>query len=416
MDKIPDVFEGVEKRIEVRFSDNRSLFRGLRSLSRAIWDEFCFKCRCSIIHHDSTVFYDSYILSESSLFVFDDRAMIKTCGTTVPLEGLDFLVVRARELGLTPIDMTYTRSNFLFPDLQVHPYNDVNRELDYLSEMVIGGELVPGKSSILGDMKGRYWFAHHKKFSLEYTSGDITVVTPPSASDRYRIYSGGSDHIMVDVIMTGIDKDTCKIYHKDPMKSDDVNAGIMGESLRMILPEFKTISGKCYDPCGYSCNAFHEDRYMTVHITPEEAFSYASVEALFPCDLEPLSTIENDYPALNHSISGSTVASDGDSSSALIFSISNFIQNVTSFFKPRDALITILSRCETTASDFESLASQLPTTFSVKSTPGKSKLIYSQSTDPISSQNMLGEDIVASSVFYSTVSSGGTGNKPPGLS
>jgi len=29
---------------------------------------------------------------------------------------------------------------------------------------------------------------------------------------------------------------------------------------------------------------------------------------------------------------------------------------------------------------------------------------------------MLGEDIVASSVFYSTVSSGGTGNKPPGLS
>ncbi len=416
MDNIPDVFEGVEKRIEIRFAEYDLLRNGLRSLSREIWNEFCSKCRCTIIHHDNTEFYDSYILSESSLFVFGNKVMIKTCGTTVPLEGVDFLVVKAREIGLLPTDMTYTRSSFLFPDLQVYPHNDLDREMDYLSKMVIDGVLVPGNSSILGDANGKYWFAHYKKFQPTSVAGDTTVVTPPNASRTFSIDGTGSEHIMVDVIMTGIDKDICAIYHKDPLRSDDVNSAIMGESLRGIIPDFKTISGKCYDPCGYSCNAFDDDRYLTVHITPEDAFSYASVEAVFPCDVDSITSLDRDNLALNHSISGSTVASDLDPSSTITSTISNFIQNVISTFRPQEALVTTLYRVDATGHDFESPVSQLPTYFSVNSSTGKSKLGYSQAIAPISSQELLGEDIVASSVFYSTVSSGGTGNKPPGLS
>ena len=119
-----NVFEGVEKRIEVCFTgSDTSPIDGLRSLDRSILDQLCGLCKCEIIHHAELEEFDSYILSESSLFVFPMRMMIKTCGTTVPLNGVDFIVRRAAEIGLRPLEFVYSRTNFLFPDLQQYPHN-----------------------------------------------------------------------------------------------------------------------------------------------------------------------------------------------------------------------------------------------------------------------------------------------------
>jgi len=419
MDAAPNVFEGVEKRIEIRFAPEIPCQLGLRALKRSVLDELCSKCKCAIIHHDETESFDAYILSESSLFVFKDRLMIKTCGTTVPLEGVNFLITQADAIGMQATDMIYTRCSFLFPDLQLQPHNDLKKELQYLSEMDILGRRVAGKSSILGDANGKYWLIHYKNFLSTDVGEDVPVVTPPHASHRcLSLASSQSGQIMVDIIMTGIDKMACDFYHKDSSKSDDANARVMGDSLKSVLPEFETISGKCYDPCGYSCNAFSGERYFTVHITPEEAFSYASVEAVFNDDVEGFatSTIPN-VSYLNHSISQSTVASENDDTSGnqLARNITNFIHNVASIFRPRQALVTMLVRGYASDTSCASLASQLPEKFSVKGA-GKSRSVYAQTTNYLTSENLLGEDIVASSVFYSSVSSGNTGNKPPGLS
>ena len=132
-----NVFEGVEKRIEVSFAGSDvSPPEGLRCLDRTLLDELCSRCKCEIIYETNLPGFDSYILSESSLFVFPLRIIIQTCGTTVPLNGVDFIVRKASELGLTVMEMVYSRTSFMFPELQQFPHNSLKVELDYLESLV----------------------------------------------------------------------------------------------------------------------------------------------------------------------------------------------------------------------------------------------------------------------------------------
>ncbi|CAL6362584.1 unnamed protein product [Bathycoccus prasinos] len=92
-------FEGVEKRIEINFrvaaDDNKStggiipVAGGLRCLSRAALDVCMTAAECEIVSVRSNEKFDAYVLSESSLFVFADKIVLKTCGTTKLLSAVD---------------------------------------------------------------------------------------------------------------------------------------------------------------------------------------------------------------------------------------------------------------------------------------------------------------------------------------
>jgi len=60
-------FEGVEKKLEIDFKKTNSV-DGIRSIPKDRWDELLNLINCKIVSHCKNEYFDSYVLSESSLF------------------------------------------------------------------------------------------------------------------------------------------------------------------------------------------------------------------------------------------------------------------------------------------------------------------------------------------------------------
>ena len=72
---------------------------------------------------------DSYLLSESSLFVYSHKLVMKTCGTTTLLMALEPLIAITSALGMTIEWLAYTRKDFIFPQVQKVPHRDPQEEV-----------------------------------------------------------------------------------------------------------------------------------------------------------------------------------------------------------------------------------------------------------------------------------------------
>lgn len=116
---IPGCFEGPEKTMEVVFKPTAGPEDGLRSLSRQQLDFLCTQAKCTILSCISNTYIDAYVLSESSLFIYKSRFIMKTCGTTTLLRCLSSLLQFADALGMELTWVGYSRKNLLFPNAQV---------------------------------------------------------------------------------------------------------------------------------------------------------------------------------------------------------------------------------------------------------------------------------------------------------
>ncbi len=81
-------FEGPEKVLEIDFAPGHGSARGLRDIPRGSWDGILTEAACTILDTLSNDKFDSYVLSESSLFVYPLKMILKTCGTTTLLKAI----------------------------------------------------------------------------------------------------------------------------------------------------------------------------------------------------------------------------------------------------------------------------------------------------------------------------------------
>ncbi|MQL84323.1 hypothetical protein Taro_016830 [Colocasia esculenta] len=263
-------FEGFEKRLELHFSGDDPLglrrLLGFESLERVL-----HAVQCSIVSAVGNRHVDAYVLSESSLFVYPNRIVIKTCGTTQLLRSVPCLLDKTGELGLRLQRCRYTRGSFIFPHAQPFPHSSFREEVLYLEEN-LPGSLCYRKARVLPSKTSHSWHV--------YAASERDDDALPEEDD------GGEDVLgtfTLEVCMTQLDRALARRFYRrrTDVSGGDVagkemtaSAGIGGINPRALVCDF------AFDPCGYSMNGIDGDCYSTIHVTPEDECSYASFECV----------------------------------------------------------------------------------------------------------------------------------------
>ena len=139
---------------------------------------------CKVLSIVESEDVDAYLLSESSMFVFPHKLILKTCGTTTLLCGLPRILEIATLFGgfarstapagrgivvaAAPYRVFYSRKNFLFPDRQRGPHRSWRDEVKALDKLFVGGS-----AYMIGKMNGEHWYL--------YLTEPYTMLTPPAS-------------------------------------------------------------------------------------------------------------------------------------------------------------------------------------------------------------------------------------------
>jgi len=256
----PLIFEGVEKKLEVKLRppphlSNQPFFR---DISPAEWGYLLQSFGCRILNVEKNDHFDAYLLSESSLFVYSDRVILKTCGTTRLLSCIPTLLQYANNVfdGEFEVDyVLFTRRNYKYPDKQCYPHTSWDEEISVLKH-----SFPTGKDYLVGDKNGD----HFHLFIDDQRTKDAEV---PSYST-------------IEIAMNDLCRQAMSHYYKKPKLSKDApEANILKDSgLNNILPTEAVVDSMMFDPFGFSLNGLDEKIYYTMHITPQPECSYVSYE------------------------------------------------------------------------------------------------------------------------------------------
>lgn len=332
---VPGEFEGPEKTMEVCFIPGIGDEEGLRKLTREQLDFLCTEAKCSILSKISSSYMDAYVLSESSLFIYKHRYIMKTCGTTTLLHCLDSLLRFADVLNMEVMWVGYSRKNLLFPTQQAWPHSNFGDEIEYLNSHKLLQDRLNGVAHILGPVTGDHWFvyvadnpphmaavveAHNQAKSQNTSSTNQTLedcvqdtsahtavkkttaesegmAKSKSTSSLSSSAGGGGggvdlasnmmtmEGVTVNMMMFDMDLEVSQLFYQPPPSSNPCadSAAAIGKRMTKAaginhLVPGATIDESSFTPCGYSMNAILHDAYSTIHVTPEPTCSYASFE------------------------------------------------------------------------------------------------------------------------------------------
>lgn len=267
---LADGFEGPEKRLEVYFQQNTNDSLGLRAKNKSEWQTLLDSASCTIISATSNKFLDSYVLSESSLFVYPYKVVLKTCGTTTLLFCLKMLSEYAQSCNTWIKYLVFSRKNYNFPDKQIYPHKNFESEVQYLNNIFPkGSPHALGPDTTNGDYQLVYFTKNQNAGSIDNTRSKSIEYQPT-----------------VEILMSHLDIESMSNFYRNE-KFVDSKTTTIKVGLADIFPHMQT-DEFMFDPCGYSVNAISDANgsYFTVHVTPEPHCSYASFETNHPNFIE----------------------------------------------------------------------------------------------------------------------------------
>ncbi|TFK44602.1 S-adenosylmethionine decarboxylase [Crucibulum laeve] len=363
-------FEGPEKLLEIWFApspthlpdsspshDGRT---GLRKVPRAVWEDMLDIVKCKVLSFVEGTEIDAYLLSESSFFVSPHRLILKTCGTTLNLFGLPrILEIAATEASLPNVHRCfYSRKSFMFPERQLGPHRDWKQEVEYLDNIFKNGA-----AYTIGKVNGDHWL-------LYMTTPDEPLngiaARADCGSSSLESEDGYSDYT-IEILMSDLSLQarepffTTTALDDGPSDAPSLHAQELSQSLgisHIFPPHLTTLDAYSFSPCGYSSNALIKwgddsleddshhhphhsipngasrrshsgEGYYTIHVTPEEGWSYASFECNIPLSTAP-SSLQNKRK---------------------IPDLKSLVQRVVKIFQPGRLTLTLFISCKDNEAD-----------------------------------------------------------------
>lgn len=244
-------FEGSEKKVELILSEDGPSLRS----DRERWERVVAASNATILSSISNDVFDAYLLSESSLFVYDRSLIMITCGTTslarAVIVMLEFIAIEEIQL------LTYERKNEYFPEAQLTDFDEDVARLN---------AHVPGTMRVLGNSRGNHVHLFHSCKNFTPPQNDMTL----------------------EILMHGISGVARELFNKPGLKRAELYEKT---AINQIFKNFQC-DDFVFDPVGYSLNAIGGDSYYTFHVTPEDGHSYASFETNYTFSSDPRETIQ----------------------------------------------------------------------------------------------------------------------------
>ncbi|WP_371189924.1 adenosylmethionine decarboxylase [Thalassotalea ponticola] len=232
-------FEGSEKKAEVIVNGNVSL---LNDVNDDFWAAMVSCCNAQILSSVKNEHCKAYLLSESSLFVWDDRILILTCGVTRLVKSVEYFIKHFTMANIAHV--FYQRKNEYYAQAQFSNFGEDIRLLQ---------EYMPGIAYRFGELDGHHNYVFHQQNDFQADKNDKTYELL-----AYQICEKASNMLTTP----GLTPEQIREYLQ----------------LETLLPGFE-FDDFVFDPYGYSVNAINAKDYFTIHITPQAGISYVSFES-----------------------------------------------------------------------------------------------------------------------------------------
>ena len=230
-------YEGTEKRL---FICTKGL--NLLAFDDSFWIDLVAFAGAEIISNIKNNHANAYLLSESSLFVWENKLLLITCGNTQLVKAALFI---QQQLSKEKIKtLIFQRHQPLKPQLQ--PTNFQQDRL--MLEKQFNGHQLHWREDYQGDL---------------FVFGEISSQTISTQS----IY-----------MLHGLRGEFASHLQRGYVDKQDI-------AHRLKLTEFFNdfvIDHFSFKPKGYSLNAMTSTDYLTIHLTPEKLSTYLSIETSLP--------------------------------------------------------------------------------------------------------------------------------------